>query len=76
MGDRSHPFMLNLLTKPPLNLPNEIASTMTPHLRYFWANIADGDAEFSFPDFPPNAKKYFEGFSDRPPADNNAILHL
>lgn len=76
MGDRSHPFMLNLLTKPPLNLPMAIAETMTPHLRYFWAKIADGDAEFSFPDLPSTAKKYFEAFSDRPPADNNATLEL
>lgn len=83
MGDRSQPFMLNLLTKPPLNLPSEIAETMTPHLRYFWSKIADGDAEFSFPDLPSPAKEYFEAFSggthlagNRPPADNNATLEL
>jgi 3',5'-cyclic AMP phosphodiesterase CpdA len=76
MGDRSHSFMLNLLTKPPLNLPSAIAETITPHLRYFWSKIADGDAEFSFPNLPSPAKKYFEAFSDRPPADNNATLKL
>jgi 3',5'-cyclic AMP phosphodiesterase CpdA len=76
MGDRSHLFMLNLLTKPPLNLPIAIAETMTPHLRYFWASIANGDAEFSFPNFPAPARAYFEAFSDRPPSDNDAILHL
>jgi 3',5'-cyclic AMP phosphodiesterase CpdA len=76
MGDRSHPFLLNLLTKPPLSIPLKIATNMTPHLRYFWATIADGDAEFSFPDFPSRAKRYFEAFSDRPPSDNDAILHL
>jgi 3',5'-cyclic AMP phosphodiesterase CpdA len=76
MGDRSHLFMLNLLTKPPLNLPSAIAETITPHLRYFWSKIADGDAEFSFPDLPLSVKKYFEAFSDRPPADNNATLKL
>ena len=76
MGDRSHPFVLNLLTHPPLNLSLEIAETLTPDLRYFWAHIADGDAKFEFPNFPRRAKKYFEAFSDVPPKDNNITLVL
>ncbi|WP_055073879.1 metallophosphoesterase [Pseudanabaena sp. 'Roaring Creek'] len=76
MGDRSHPFVLRLLTHAPLHLPIEIAETLTPELRYFWAYIADGDAKFEFPNFPPIAKKYFEAFSDVPPKDNNITLAL
>lgn len=76
MGDRSHPFVLRLLTHPPLNLPLEIAESMTPDLRYFWAYIADGDAEFTFPNFPEVAQQYFEAFSDVPPKDNNVTLML
>ncbi len=75
MGDRSHPFVLKLLTNPPLNLPLELAETLTPELRYFWAYIADGDAQFDFPNFPRLARKYFEAFSDIPPKDNNITLH-
>ena len=74
MGDRSHPFVVRLLTHPPLNLPIEIAETLTPELRYFWANIADGDAKFEFPNFPAEVKEYFEAFSDIPPKDNNLVI--
>lgn len=76
MGDRSHPFVLRLLTHPPLNLPTEVAETLTPELRYFWANIADGDAQFHFPNFPPAVKEYFEAFSDVLPLDNHTTIHL
>ncbi|HEY9750614.1 MAG TPA: metallophosphoesterase, partial [Allocoleopsis sp.] len=63
MGDRSHPFMLKLLTQPPLNLPPEEAEALVPSLRYFWANIADGDALFDFSHFPAAPQRYFESFS-------------
>ncbi|MBD1862602.1 MULTISPECIES: metallophosphoesterase [Trichocoleus] len=63
MGDRSHPFMLKLLTQPPLNLPPEEAEILLPSLRYFWAKIADGDALFDFSHFPLAAQQYFESFS-------------
>ena len=76
MGDHSHSFVLKLLTQPPLNIPLEIAETMTPELRYFWACIADGDAQFHFPNFPRVAKKYFEAFSDTLPKDNDVTLNL
>ncbi|MFN5967461.1 MAG: metallophosphoesterase, partial [Pseudanabaena sp.] len=71
-----HPFVLRLLTHPPLNLPLEVAEKMTPDLRYFWAYIADGDADFHFPHFPKVAQEYFEAFSDVPPKDNNVTLYL
>ncbi|HEY9741850.1 MAG TPA: metallophosphoesterase [Coleofasciculaceae cyanobacterium] len=63
MGDRSHPFMLKLLTAEPLNLPVADAEKLVPSLRYFWANIAAGDALFDFPDFSPATRRYFEAFS-------------
>lgn len=62
MGDRSHPFMLKLLTQPPLNLPLEAAEDLLPSLRYFWAHIADGDALFDFSHFPSAPQHYFESF--------------
>jgi 3',5'-cyclic AMP phosphodiesterase CpdA len=74
MGDRSDRFVVRLLTDPPLSLPLEIAETLTPELRYFWANIADGDAKFEFPNFPPKVKEYFEAFNDILPKDNNLTL--
>ncbi len=63
MGDRSFPFMLKLLTQAPLNLPAAEADTLARGLRYFWADIANGDALFEFPHFPAAARQYFEGFS-------------
>ncbi|HBB30766.1 MAG TPA: metallophosphoesterase [Cyanobacteria bacterium UBA8803] len=63
MGDRSHPFMVRLLTSPPLNLPLADANKLAPSLRYFWADVAAGDASFDFPDFPPKVRQYFQTFS-------------
>ncbi len=74
MGDRSRGFLLRLLTQAPLCLPPAVAEELVPHLRYFWADLAAGDAQFSFPQFPPAARAYFENFSDRPPADNDTVL--
>ena len=65
MGDRADPFMMKLLTKPPLNLSPEEAEKFIPDLRYFWADIAQGDATFSFPHFPPQVKAFFEKFSEQ-----------
>jgi hypothetical protein len=82
MGDRSGPFVLKLLTAEPLNLPVADAEKLISHLRYFWANIADGDALFDFPEFSPAARRYFEAFSattsDGKPAliDNHTTLLL
>lgn len=63
MGDRSLPFMLKLLTQPPLCLPMPEATTLAADLRYFWAEVANGDALFDFSHFPPPARRYFEAFS-------------
>ena len=62
MGARSFPFMLKLLTQPPLNLPLAEAESLAPSLRDFWADIAGGDALFDFPHFPPAARRYFQKF--------------
>jgi 3',5'-cyclic AMP phosphodiesterase CpdA len=82
MGDRSYPFMMKLLTHPPLNLPLAEAEALVPNLRYFWADIADGDAMFDFPQFPPQARQHFRQFSaiDQhglpAPIDNYTTLKL
>lgn len=82
MGDRSFPFMLKLLVEPPLSLPLEVAETLASDLRYFWADIANGDALFNFPHMPSAAQKFLAGFSamnlagEPEPIDNFATLIL
>lgn len=82
MGDRSLPFMLRLLMQPPLNLPATEAEKFAPALRYFWADIANGDAVFHFPAFPPELNHYFKGFSaidqygNPCPIDNSITLEI
>jgi 3',5'-cyclic AMP phosphodiesterase CpdA len=82
MGDRSYPFMLKLLTSPPANLPIAQAEKLAPQLRYFWADIAAGDALFDFADLPTPARQYFQKFgaiaADGTPAliDNCATLSI
>ena len=63
MGDRSYPFVLKLLTLPPLSLPLAQAETLAPGLRDFWATIADGDAMLEYPHFPINVRRYIEKYS-------------
>ncbi len=63
IGDRSHLFMLKLLTAEPLSLSVVEAEKLVPSLRYFWADIAAGDSLFDFPDFSPAARRYFAAFS-------------
>lgn len=63
MGDRSHPFMMQLLMASPLNLSKSQAEILAPTLRYFWADIACGDGSFDFPEFPPQVRRYFQRFS-------------
>jgi 3',5'-cyclic AMP phosphodiesterase CpdA len=62
MGDRSYPFMIKLLTSHPLNLSLGEAEKFAPYLRNFWADIAEGDSLFDFPDFPPKVRHYFRQF--------------
>jgi 3',5'-cyclic AMP phosphodiesterase CpdA len=82
MGDRSLPFVLKLLTHPPLNISLEQAQALAPDLRYFWATIAYGDAQFYFPQFPQSVRHYFEAFSAVDSVgklaliDNDTTLHL
>ena len=72
MSDRSLLFVLKLLTQPPLSLPQNEAEALAPDLRDFWASIADGDALFNFPQFPPLARRYFEKFG----AIEDGLLNL
>ncbi|MGB8700612.1 MAG: metallophosphoesterase [Thermosynechococcaceae cyanobacterium] len=74
MGDRSVPFITYLLTHPPLNLSPQDAAEIVPHLKYFWATIADGDPEFQFPEFPADLRTHFESYSHRYSLE--AQLHL
>lgn len=86
MGDRSFPFMMKLLTAPPLSLPLADAEAIAPALRYFWADVAQGDPLPHFPHLPSPVRAYFERFSTFHPAhgvdlgaaliDNHATLLL
>lgn len=82
MGDRSLPFMLKLLTQPPLNIPVAEAERFAPDLRYFWADIAHGDSLFDFPHFPDAIQQFLARFGavcsqGKPrPIDNFATLRL
>jgi len=81
MGDRSQPFMLQLLMQPPLKLSQAEAEALAPSLRYFWADLASGDATFNFPQFPATARRYFERFSaidtdGQPQLIDNAVTLL
>jgi 3',5'-cyclic AMP phosphodiesterase CpdA len=63
MGDHSTSFILKLLTEPPLGLPIEQAEQIAPALRYFWADIADGDTLFDFPELPVSVQQFLSHFS-------------
>ncbi|MEO0408544.1 MAG: metallophosphoesterase [Cyanobacteria bacterium P01_A01_bin.135] len=76
MGDRSYPFIKRLLTDDPLSLDEAAATALLPALRYLWADIAHGDAQFKFPQFTPTVRQYFERFSCRSAIDNQAILQI
>ncbi|HLP88864.1 MAG TPA: metallophosphoesterase [Nostocaceae cyanobacterium] len=80
MGDRSLPFIMKLLTLPPLNLPTDQAQKLAPNLRDFWANIADGDRVLDYPDFPQRIRNYIQQYgamtqeSDVVMIDNNTTI--
>jgi 3',5'-cyclic AMP phosphodiesterase CpdA len=82
MGDRSLPFLLKLLTLPPLSLPLPQAEELAPTLRDFWADIASGDAMLNYSQFPDSLQDYFSKYGaiaeDGTPTliDNNATLLL
>ncbi len=82
MGDRSFPFILKLLTEPPLSLSLSEAKEYAPYIRDFWANVADGDAIFDYPQLPVEVQQYFGRYDavcakGQPKLiDNNATLAL
>jgi 3',5'-cyclic AMP phosphodiesterase CpdA len=82
MGDRSFPFMLKFLTEPPLSLPLAEAEQLAPDLRYFWADIANGDALFEFPQLPQPVQKFLTQFGaisptgEPQPIDNSVTLRF
>jgi predicted phosphodiesterase len=61
-SDRSFPFMITILTSPPLNLSLTEAQKYAPLLKHFWADIAHGDKLFHFPQLPPDINQYFQQF--------------
>jgi 3',5'-cyclic AMP phosphodiesterase CpdA len=86
MGDRSFPFILKLLTEPPLSLSLAQAKTYAPCIKDFWATVAAGDACFDscleYRQLPEVAQRYFQRYSavdaagERRLIDNNAVLTL
>jgi predicted phosphohydrolase len=82
MGDRSFPFMLRFLTELPLGLQLAEAERLAPDLRYFWADIANGDALFDFPHLPSSVQALLTRFGALSPTgepqqiDNFATLRL
>lgn len=62
MGDHSFPFMVRFLTEPPLGLALSEAEQLAPDLRYFWADIAAGDALFSFSHLPQSVQRFLNRF--------------
>ena len=76
MGEHSLRFIRRLLTEPPLNMSEAEAEPLLPHLRHFWASIADGDAQFNFAHLPKPVQSFFEAFSAQETWDNNAVLDV
>ncbi|MDY7013148.1 MAG: metallophosphoesterase [Cyanobacteriota bacterium] len=82
LAERSAPLMAKLATLPPLELPLIEAEQIAANLRYFWADVAAGDALFDFPRFSPEVRQFFEAFGverkDGIPAliDNQTTLPL
>jgi 3',5'-cyclic AMP phosphodiesterase CpdA len=82
MSDRSLPFVIKLLTLPPLSLPLAEAEEIAPSLRDFWATIADGDGILDYPQFSSRVRQYIREYgaahigSDIQLIDNNSTLLL
>lgn len=82
MSDRSFPFILKLLVEPPLSLGLHQAKTYAPLIKDFWANVAAGDAIFSYPQLPTEVQQYFAQYDatcekgEPKLIDNNATLVL
>ncbi len=82
MGDRSFPFILKLLSEPPLSLSLKEAKAYAPTIRDFWAKVAAGDATFDYPHLPVEVQAYFGRYDATCPQgqprciDNHATLTL
>ena len=82
MGDRSFPFIVKLLTDPPLSLSPKAAAKYAPHVKHFWSSVAAGDALFDYPQLPAEVQAYFRRYDAVDAAgqprliDNNAVLTL
>jgi predicted phosphodiesterase len=62
MGDRSFPFMVQLLVNEPLNWSPKKAAAYAEQLRYFWAMVADGDGQFDGLGLPEDAREFLGRF--------------
>lgn len=81
MSDRSLPFIVRLLTDPPLSLSPAQAQTFAAQVQDFWATVAAGDAMFDYPQLPEKAQRYFARYNavreeGESLIDNNAVLQL
>lgn len=82
MGDRSEHFMLRMLTRTPLNLSEAQAQQLVPHLKYFWATIAQGDPQFDLSNLPPVLQKYLHNYEQHQTTneldvtDNNTTIPI
>ena len=74
LGDRSFPFMIKLLTASPFGISITEAEKLVPHLKYFWADIAEGDNLFDFPEFPTEVRHYFQKFGAVKPNGTPALI--
>ncbi len=74
LGDRSFPFMIKLLTTSPFGISMTEAEKLVPHLKYFWADIAEGDNLFDFPEFPSEIRHYFQKFGSVKPDGTPALI--
>ncbi len=82
MCDRSLPFIIKLLSDPPLCLTPKAAKGYASEIRDFWATVAAGDASFDYDHLPVAAQQYFQRYNAVDAAgqarliDNNAVLTL
>lgn len=82
MRDRSIPFIVKLLTCPPLGLSVAEAERFAPILQDFWASISAGDHDLDYPQLPAKVRQHLRQFGaiDRDGTlraiDNTATLSL
>jgi 3',5'-cyclic AMP phosphodiesterase CpdA len=74
IGDRSLPFTLKLLDETAVTLSDRKAYQIALQLKYFWADVARGDADFNFPNLPTKIREYFENFGAIAPEGNLAFI--